>query len=333
VNHTFNIALATWLLLTSTGGARPSGDSNSPAPRYKVIELPLRALGVNDEGQVAGTTVTDKDQVHAALWSQKTGLRDLGVPPGFYSSGANGINNQGHAVGNAATPDDSSTLAFIYKKGRLVVLGPSKSPAISRANAINNLDQIAGESVIRGKAGSRAVVWAGKKLLDVGGCCGGIANAINDQGQAVGYLFDAEGHYHAFLWDGNHGRRQLGPKEGFSNAVAINNRGHVVIKLNVEDILLYAEGKTTVLKLSPHNNTAHGINDADVVVGASGPTPDKNRAFVWDKQHGFRDLNKWIPADSGWLLQTASDINNRGQIVGWGEYRGKDNVGFLLTPQ
>jgi hypothetical protein len=44
------------------------------------------------------------------------------------------------------------------------------------------------------------------------------------------------------------------------------------------------------------------------------------------------DLNRSIPARSGWVLTEATAINDAGQIVGYGAFRGP-NHGFLLTPR
>jgi hypothetical protein len=40
-----------------------------------------------------------------------------------------------------------------------------------------------------------------------------------------------------------------------------------------------------------------------------------------------------VPPDSGWKLERAVGINNRGQIVGTGDYQHQENVGFLLEPR
>ena len=45
----------------------------------------------------------------------------------------------------------------------------------------------------------------------------------------------------------------------------------------------------------------------------------------------MRDLNATLPADSGWTLEKAKAINNRGQIIGSGTLNGQAHM-FLLTP-
>ena len=43
------------------------------------------------------------------------------------------------------------------------------------------------------------------------------------------------------------------------------------------------------------------------------------------------DLNTLISADSGWALQFAGSINDRGEIVGWGTINGNTHA-FLAKP-
>jgi probable HAF family extracellular repeat protein len=79
---------------------------------------------------------------------------------------------------------------------------------------------------------------------------------------------------------------------------------------------------------------ARGINNVGQVVGLSYYSPVGNHlhAFVWSPSTGMLDLNNLIPANSGWLLQSANAINDQGQIVGLGMLNGQ-NEAFLLTPQ
>lgn len=57
--------------------------------------------------------------------------------------------------------------------------------------------------------------------------------------------------------------------------------------------------------------------------------PTNERALLWEGNtlHVLGDL---IEPNSGWWLQRANDINNRGEIVGWGTCNGRTRA-FLLT--
>jgi hypothetical protein len=55
------------------------------------------------------------------------------------------------------------------------------------------------------------------------------------------------------------------------------------------------------------------------------------RAFIWDKPGGFRDLNTRIASGSGWTLESATSINDHNEIVGRGDYEGQDDTGFLQS--
>ena len=54
-------------------------------------------------------------------------------------------------------------------------------------------------------------------------------------------------------------------------------------------------------------------------------------AFIFDTEKGIRDLNNLLDPQTGWTLTFARDINNSGQIVGYGEVNG-ERRGFILTP-
>jgi hypothetical protein len=134
------------------------------------------------------------------------------------------------------------------------------------------------------------------------------------------------------LWDSKRGIQYLSPPDSYSSALAINDIGHVIVQGFSRGVLLYEDGTLTPLQLSDSANEPRALNSCDAIVGAFGPSSDYYRAFVWDKKHGFRDLNRMVEGGSDWLLQVATGINDRGEIVGNGMYRGKGDIGFLLLP-
>lgn len=80
-------------------------------------------------------------------------------------------------------------------------------------------------------------------------------------------------------------------------------------------------------------STAYFINEKDQTVGTSlVDTSGVHRACLWTRNNDIAAVNELIPADSGWILESADGINNRGQIVGRGIYNGQTRA-VLLEPQ
>ena len=128
--------------------------------------------------------------------------------------------------------------------------------------------------------------------------------------------------------------RDLGTLPGWINSYAysINNHSEVVglgchAAGGTCAAFLWRSGKMMNLRTLPgcKNSSAFGINDSTAVVGTA-----DNRAFLW-KQGRMLDLNTCLPSGSGWMLEEARAINNKGQIVGSGELNGQEHM-FLLTP-
>jgi hypothetical protein len=120
---------------------------------------------------------------------------------------------------------------------------------------------------------------------------------------------------------------------------AVNNRGVVAGTAGVQvgslGAFIHRDGTNKSLgTLGGLNNDAFGINNYDVVVGCAElwpwyPTPVK--AFVWTDAEGMQDLNSLIATNSGWDLTIAGDINDSGQITGYGIHNGK-TMGYRLDP-
>jgi len=79
----------------------------------------------------------------------------------------------------------------------------------------------------------------------------------------------------------------------------------------------FAHRKITNLGTLPGGTQsfAYGVDDRGHVVGASDAKDSPLHAFIYS-DGVMQDLNKLIPADSGWLLTEAKGINGSGQIVG-----------------
>lgn len=81
------------------------------------------------------------------------------------------------------------------------------------------------------------------------------------------------------------------------------------------------------------DSRARAINDNGQIVGralVSVPTLEEHAAFIYEENE-MKNLNELIPCDSGWKLTEATDINNAGQIVGFGVKDGEVRA-FRLDP-
>ncbi len=321
------IASAVVLMLIMPARVARASDQACIANLYNVVALPLIPTGINDAGQVVGTTDSHK----AAVWTKQQGLVELGVPAGFTNSQGTAINNSGSVVGLVVNLRTSSRQGFFYKDGRLRLLpGKNATPF-----AISDGDVVVGESTVGGNGVSNPVVWMGASLTDLGGCCGGVATGINSRGQIIGNTYDKRGNYSAFLWDKINGMQHIGPPDVYSSALLVNNAGDIVLQEFARGVWLRKDGRLTQLGLSARSpSNPKAINKCGAIVGSSGTFHDYYRGFAWDSIQGFRDLNTLIGSNSDWKLQEATGINSHGEIVGWGEFgKHHEEAGFLLIPQ
>jgi uncharacterized membrane protein len=256
------------------------------------------------------------------------GLQTLPLPDGYVHSEAVSINSRGHVAGIAYDAAFTHHRGFVVAD-KVVTLLPGIE---ARPHHIDDLETVSGESQVAGATTTQPVLWHNGVMQVIGTCCGGSLTSSDALGRAVGVVYDVTGRYQAYLWTAAEGLRRIGPVDRFSAAIAANSRGDVVIQ-GFPEVLLYRDGHLRRLKLAPRlPSHARALNDCGVIVGSFGPYADADRAFRWDESSGFSDLNALIPAGSGWTLESATGINNRGEIVGKGDNGGTDDSGFLLVP-
>ncbi len=320
-----HLHLLLWIAAGALGvTARAQSPPQGPIGLYEAIALPLRPAAINEAGEIAGTTPAHR----AAIWSRKAGLRLIPLPAGFVHSEAVAINREGHVAGIAYDATFNTYRSFIASGQEVRLL----EGAQARVRAIGAGDRAAGESAVAGKTGNAPVVWIRAAAQPLENCCGGSAQAINDAGQVAGDAYDSQGHYHAVLWTEAARMREIGPEHSYSAAIAMNSRGDVIIQA-LSRVYLFSSTGLVRLPLAPKfPSHARAINDHGVVVGSYGPFSDADRAFLWSPSSGFVDLNRLLaPSAAGWKLESASGINNRGEIVGRGDQQQED-IGFLLVP-
>lgn len=299
-----------------------------------------RAYAINDAGQVVGQSFNAQytgpfEQNHAFRWDPGAGMTDLGTLGGANSS-ATGINNSGTVVGWSTTFTDPSLYspphAFRMAPTGVMTEVPVFGGSESTSNAINNKGVIIGSATLREDRIFRSF------RTDATGAASDIgtnpAVALNDQGQVAGgsSITDVAGRV-----------TEIGTLGGEGTWInAINNRGVAVGRSETggefrDDEVYHAfvtdpAGQMTDLgTLGGIFSEAMGLNDQGLVVGEARTRDQFQHAFIYGPG-GMRNLDELVPADGGWKLWVASDINNAGQIVGWGLPPDGPVRAFLLTP-
>jgi probable HAF family extracellular repeat protein len=302
----------------------------SANPKYSSF-----AYSINDRGQVVGEAGSP-DGNRAFLWSQETGMQNLGTLPGGSDSGARSINNLGQVLGTSMTlvPGGGTTSAsFMWSSGQGMQILP-----MGTAGDINDNGQIAGQT------NGTAALWTNGIQQNLGKLPDANYSdsvAVNNNGQVVGNsgLNNEFGFVRAFFWS-NGVMQNLGtlPGDHSSNATDINNQGQVLgnsFTLSSNRAFVWSQDKGMQdLGVLPGTFMSHayGINDNGQVAGYSTATSGSGRAFIWSSDKGLQDLNSLISPNLGWSLSVAQDINNKGQIVGWGTSPDGQQRAFLLTP-
>jgi hypothetical protein len=292
--------------------------------RYSVVDLPFIPKFITSSGVIAGITELHR----AVLWRRKSGVEELSVPEGFHYTEPVAITKAGDVVIDAFDAAGHKRGGFVYANHSLIGLAGNQT----WARGIGAAGTIVGEWVPDGKTTTDAVYWSNTVPHSIGLCCGGILKAVNERGDMVGDAYDDLGHYQAFTWSPARGRRIIDPADSYSSAVAINRAGHILLQVGSEAYLDDTRHLERLVLSGKSYNSVQAMNDCDVVVGGYGPDSEHYRAFAWAQAQGFRDLNSLVPSNSGWKLESAAAINDRGEIVGNGELRGDDR-GFLLIPQ
>lgn len=83
-------------------------------------------------------------------------------------------------------------------------------------------------------------------------------------------------------------------------------------------------------QLAPPYSRAYSINNRGQIVGSAN-TPEGGRAMLW--QNGqMINLNSYLEPETNWVLINATDLNDRGQIVGYGFNEEQGTRVFLMTP-
>jgi uncharacterized membrane protein len=282
------------------------GNSGSPgkfvgmvwSPAAVQLDLAAGALvtfasGINDFGTVVGSYEFDLNDFYPFVRHENGEVQDLkdAFPEGGFASD---INNSGRIVGSLGTFEPTKMRAFLYDyqtEDEPTNLGVLPGHDTSQAIAVNNNGQAVGQSGVSPSFEGAHGFMYDGSLIDLGAEF--IPEDINDQGLVVGI------------------------KDNTSPAICDTAAGTLEVK------------ELGALPSGAYRGYAHGINSKGDVVGEW--QGNERRAFVCLAGKSPVDLNELIVEDSGWLLETAEDINDDGCIAGYGIYNGKEQP-YLLCP-
>ena len=272
------------------------------------------AIGANNRGQVVGAaanTVPDRfsvffgwgTQTRAFLWTQSQGLQDLGTLGGPDALAAN-INDRGQIFGASYTSDVPNPLtgippfdAFLYEKGKMTDIPNGFGGTQVNPLGANNRGQLIGNASFADEQTSHPFLWSKGEFIDLGTFGGtfGDAVSINDAGAITGHAATPDSAVHGFLW-----------KDGVLTDIGT---------VDADDC-----------------SAGFSINSANQIVGQSFACDGSvSHAFLWENGK-IVDLNSLISHGSDMQLQVADNINNSGEIAGFGVLPNGDGRAFLLVP-
>ena len=287
---------------------------------------PVSASDINDRGEVVGTAhvAGPTGALGSAAWRWDAGTtRLVSVAGGDGSASGVAINAAGTMLGQA-------TAAGVEVP--FLATGAVGEPlrGLTQPTDLNSSGQVTAQALVDGQ--SRGAVWSrgNVSLLEApaGAADGARANAINESGLVAGGV-----PMQAATWEDT----RLQPRgcigtSGGCWANGVNAAGHAVgLGGETTGAALYRDGRVVPL-VSPDGclSDAADINDSGVVVGTSACDDTARSAWVRTAD-GVVALDDLVPPGSGWTLDRATAINNRGEIVGAGTFNGVPRA-FLLRP-
>ena len=284
--------------------------------------------GINNSGQVVGTSWTTTTTIKKTKWGPVTETNT--VENGFIWTASGGMSNLGNNFTAHAINDSGEILGpnQLWNGKTWTSLGSLPGGSFSNALGLNNDGQVVGQTMNNNSTFEEGYLWSPSSpngvigsMIDLGsfdksGAGFSSAAAINGHGSVTGWAENADrsgGAAHAFVWAPS----------------APNATTGTMVDLGTLAINPYAG-----------NSQSQGlaINSSGVVVGDSNPAGSTGQidATIWQPGSGgtyiLNDLNNLIPSGTGWTLTRADAINDAGLIVVEGMQGGTRHA-LLLTPQ
>jgi hypothetical protein len=322
------------VMATAAPDAAVSGGSEVDwcATRYERIDIgPLTAISapaLNDAGQVAVNGTATDGGGGGFLWQCDSGLKDVGVLPGFVESEVASINARGELTGRSIGPSGWQAFVFNPVSGiREVPRGPEiwfLIPVINDRGVLSD-----GVSLWSEDSGLQPVRdFIGVRPSDA---------RVDNFGRISGVRTNARHEYLLYSWNARDGRRDVKPAGDIHYIETADMslwRGDLLGNLAGPQtaFIMDSRGELELLPRGPgwYAVEGRGINDRRQVVGRilfSLGFGDY-QPFLWDREHGYRNLDELA---FGQAMPTARifplDINNWGWIAA-----SVDNRAALLVP-
>jgi hypothetical protein len=306
----------------ATASGIPPRHCASDEIRYEIIplgNLEGAATGLNNRGQVVGSASFDENEAPGSFtWDCATGVSR------FVVGGISAINDRGQILAGSSDPDTGVSRTFLWDRvngTRLlgegfplslnnrgdVTFNTMNGPVLwTRANGSVQLDSVSG------------AFWREafvNDLRQVGGYAGTTSEPFS-----VGYS----------IWSQRHGLRIIaGDPDGAFRSFSydFNERGDILGNVFFAQAgvpFIVSTDGTYRLLVDPVDDQfmeANAFNNRRQVVGFyfSAGSEDYD-AFLWDPQHGRRDLNELafgrVPGSDEPAISWANDINDWGWIAG-----------------
>ena len=280
------------------------GDSDPTGPSFywdfvrgmteiKADGNPTRVSGINNNGQVVGSTVNGIGK--GFVWTTNKGVTFCEGTGLFWTNSAHGINAQGHVAGGYSNNVSSHAGLWTATNGWRD-LGTTEYGDTS-GTGINDYDQVTGFTMVGGGY-RRPIIWSelsGMQVIDVPvGYVSGVGRFINNSGQIGGNLVTDLSTSVGFVRDTDGTLRLMRP-----------NSGSVI-------------------------STVDGLNQNGEAVGTFYGSSGLS-TFVYTKERGFQDLQNLLDdSGAGYRLFGRAAVSDNGLIASMAQVTGYSHLHTVL---
>lgn len=291
---------------------------------------------VNDLGVVSGQLwFFANNSGHAAYWDA-SGMHDIGVPDGYWTTTALGINNQGHMAVSASDEQFFTSRGFRYDGTSLQDVGSLGGQFVG-VGGINESGQIVGGSTRADEFYFHAFLQDSSGIHElfpneVDHSSQG--NFITDTGHVAGYFGPDLDDF--LLIDGEFLVPRLLNPGVVVHIQGLNSDGVAVGSVHYGGDLVHAaifiDGVYEDLNGLVENYpitlfAANYINDHGVIIATN-----VRGEHVVIENGKVTPLIELFGPDSGWSNVFATNLSDEGHIIGTGNFNGAESQAFILSP-